>query len=72
VQVSTCLVDAYEDHNRFVEVSLLSIFVMSEVSIWNKEQRLSFVYKLKKTATETFEMLKSPYGEECLLRKVFE
>jgi hypothetical protein len=29
--------------------------------------------KLKKTATETFEMLKSAYGEECLSRtSVFE
>jgi hypothetical protein len=38
------------------------------------EQRaaIKFCVKLKKTATETFEMLKSPYGEECLLRKVFE
>jgi hypothetical protein len=39
------------------------------------EQReaIKFCVKLKKTATETFEMLKSAYGEECLLRaSVFE
>jgi hypothetical protein len=32
------------------------------------EQRaaIKFYVKLKKTATETFEMLKSAYGEECL------
>jgi hypothetical protein len=34
------------------------------------EQRaaIKFCVKLKKTATETFEMLKNAYGEECLLR----
>jgi hypothetical protein len=39
------------------------------------EQRLAikFLVKLKKTATETFEMLKSAYGEEYLSRtSVFE
>jgi hypothetical protein len=40
VQVSSCLVDAYEDYNCFDEGS---VFVMSKVSKWNKEQRLSFV-----------------------------
>jgi NADH:ubiquinone oxidoreductase subunit C len=65
VQVSTCLVDAYEDYNHFGEGSFT---VMSNVSKWNK-----FCVKLKKTATESFEMLKSMYGEECLLRtSVFE
>jgi hypothetical protein len=34
---------------------------------------IKFCVKLKKTATETFEMLKSAYGEECLSRtSVFE
>jgi hypothetical protein len=34
---------------------------------------IKFCVKLKKTTTETFEMLKSAYGEECLSRKsVFE
>jgi hypothetical protein len=34
------------------------------------EQRavVKFCVKLKKTATETFEMLRSSYGEECLSR----
>jgi hypothetical protein len=34
------------------------------------EQRaaVEFCVKLKKTGTETFEMLKSVYGEECLSR----
>jgi hypothetical protein len=39
------------------------------------EQRsaIKFCVKLKETATETFEMLKSAYSEECLLRtSVFE
>jgi uncharacterized metal-binding protein len=62
MQVSTCLVDAYEDYNRFTKVSF---FVVSKVSKWNKAA-IRFCVKLKKTATETFEMLKSAYGEECL------
>jgi hypothetical protein len=34
---------------------------------------IRFCVKLNKTATKTFEMLKSAYGEECLLRtSVFE
>jgi hypothetical protein len=34
------------------------------------EQRaaIKFCVKLKKTTTETFEMLKNSYGEECLSR----
>jgi hypothetical protein len=34
------------------------------------EQRaeIKFCVRLKKTATETFEMLKSAFGEECLSR----
>jgi hypothetical protein len=34
------------------------------------EQRavIKFCVKLKQTATETFEILKSTYGEECLPR----
>jgi hypothetical protein len=36
------------------------------------EQRVAikFCVKLNKTAIETFEILKSAYGEECLSRKV--
>jgi hypothetical protein len=45
----------------------LVFFVMSKVSKWNRAE-LKFCEKLKKTATETFEMLKNAYGEECLLR----
>jgi hypothetical protein len=34
---------------------------------------IKFCVKLKKTATETFEILRSAYGEECSLRvSVFE
>jgi hypothetical protein len=40
VQVSTCLVDAYEDYICFGEVSCS---VISVVSKWNKDQWLSFV-----------------------------
>jgi hypothetical protein len=70
MQVSTRFVDAYEDYNCLCGVSF---FVVSKVSNWKKERRLSFFVKLKKTATETFEMLKSAYGEECLSRtSVFE
>jgi hypothetical protein len=49
VQVSTCLVDEYEDYNCFGEVS---------VEGFKMEQRAAtkFCVKLKKTATETFEM----------------
>lgn len=39
VEVSTCLVAAYEDYS-FGEVSF---FFMSKVSEWNKEQWLNFV-----------------------------
>jgi hypothetical protein len=38
---------------------------MSEVSKWKKEV-IKFCVKLKKTATGTFEMFTSVYGEECL------
>jgi hypothetical protein len=69
VQVS-CLVDAYEDYSCFSEVSFYR-----RVEGFNMEQRaaIKFRVKLKKTVTETFEMLKSTYGEECLSRtNVFE
>jgi hypothetical protein len=63
VQVSTCLFDAYEDYNCFGEVFLsCQIFKMEERAA-NK-----FCVKLKKTATETFEMLKCAYDKECLPR----
>jgi hypothetical protein len=65
VQVSACLVDAYGDSNCFGEVSF---FVVSNVSKWNKAT-IKFCLKLKKTATETFAMFKSVYGEERLCRR---
>jgi hypothetical protein len=68
-QVSTCLVDAYEDYIVLVKL------VFSSCRRFQIEQRaaIKFCSKLKKTATETFEMLKSAYGEECLSRTgVFE
>jgi hypothetical protein len=39
------------------------------VEDFKMEQRavIKFCVKLKKTAAKTFEMLKSAYGEECLL-----
>jgi histone-lysine N-methyltransferase SETMAR len=38
-----------------------------------RRRAIKFCVKLKKTVTETFEMLKSTYGEECLSRiNVFE
>jgi hypothetical protein len=64
------LVDAYGDYNSFGEVS----FFLS-CRRFQKEKRaaIKFCVKLQKTATETFEMMKSVYGEECLLRtSVFE
>jgi hypothetical protein len=41
LNVSPCLVDAYEDYSCFGEVSF---FIVSEISEWNKEQWLSFVW----------------------------
>jgi hypothetical protein len=65
VQVLICLVDAYEDYSCFGEV----IF-FCRIEGFKMEQRaaIKFSVKLKKTAIETFEMLKSVYGEECLSR----
>jgi hypothetical protein len=68
VQVSTCLVGAYEDYSCFSEVSF---FVMLKVSKWNRAA-IKFCAKLKKAATETFEMLKSACGEEYLSRTSVE
>jgi hypothetical protein len=64
------LVDAYEDCSCVGEVSF---FVVLNVSKWEQRATIKFCVKLKKTATETFAMLKNAYGEECLSRKsVFE
>jgi hypothetical protein len=50
VQVSTCLVDAYEDYSCFGEVNF---FVVSKVSKWNKEHRLSKQLQSPHLKTET-------------------
>jgi hypothetical protein len=50
VQVSSCLVHAYEDCNCFGEVNF---FVMSKVSKQNKE-RLGFVQKYGKQLLKRF------------------
>jgi hypothetical protein len=65
MQVSTCLVDAYEDYNYFGEVSFFRL-----VDSFKMEQRRAtkICVKLKKTVIERFEMLKSVYGEEYLSR----
>jgi hypothetical protein len=65
VQVSTCLVDPYEDYNCFGEVSFFFCFKGFKMK---QRAEIKFCVILKKTATETFEMLKSAYGEECLSR----
>jgi hypothetical protein len=67
VQISTCLVNAYEDYNCFGEVKFFC-----HVKGFKMEQRaaIMFFVKLKKTATDTFEMLKSMYGEECYQEQV--
>jgi hypothetical protein len=64
VLVSTCLVDAYEDDSCFGEVSFSCRRFQN-----GRNKTIKFCVKLKKTATETFEMLRSAYGEECLLNR---
>jgi hypothetical protein len=64
------LVDAYENYDYFGKVSFFR-----RVETFKMEQReaIKFCVKLKKTATETFEMLKSAYGEVSLSKtSVFE
>jgi hypothetical protein len=59
----------YEDYSCVGEGNFF------RVEVFKIEQRaaIKFCVKLKKTAIETFEMLESAYGEECLLRtSVFE
>jgi hypothetical protein len=54
---------------------VLMKLVFCHVGVFKMDQRaaIKFCVKLKKTATETFEMLKSEYGEEFLSRtNVFE
>jgi hypothetical protein len=59
------LVDACEDYNSFSEVSF---FLSCRRFQKGERAAIKFCVKLQKTATETFERLKSVYGEECLLR----
>jgi hypothetical protein len=60
------VVDAYQYYTCFGEVSFFTIKI--EQGKANK-----FCLKLKKTATEMFQMLKGVYGEKCLSRtSVFE
>jgi hypothetical protein len=63
MQVSTSLVEAYENYNPFGEVSFF-------VEDFKMEQRtaIELCVKLKKTTIEMFVMLKSEYGEEWLSR----
>jgi hypothetical protein len=62
MQVSTCLVDAYEDYNCFGEVCF---FRRIEGFKIEQSSTCKFCVNLKKTSTELLEMLKSAYGEEC-------
>jgi hypothetical protein len=48
VQVSTCLVNAYEDYSSLGEIS----FFFRRVEGFKMEQRAAISVKLKKTATE--------------------
>jgi hypothetical protein len=55
--------------------AVLVELVFCRVEGYKMEQRtaINFCVKLKKTGTETLELLKSAYGEECLSRRsVFE
>jgi hypothetical protein len=54
VQVSTCLIDAYEDYNCFSNVSFLCRRFQNE-----QRAAIKFCVRLKKTTLETSEMLKS-------------
>jgi transposase len=59
------LVDAYENYSCFGEVGF---FIKME-----QRAAIKFCVKLNTAATETFEMLKRAYGEECSSRtSVFE
>jgi hypothetical protein len=68
VRVSTCLVDSYEDYNYFGEV----IFLLLCPKFQNGTRAaIKFYVKLKKTASETFEMLKSAYGKNVYREQVY-
>jgi NADH:ubiquinone oxidoreductase subunit C len=65
VQVSTCLVDSYGNYNCFGEDSF---FYHSKSFKVEQRAAIKFCEKLKNTATEMFQTLKSVYGEEYLSR----
>jgi hypothetical protein len=49
-----------------MRITIVLVKFFRHVEVFKMEQRttIKFYVKLKKTATETFEMLKSAYGEE--------
>jgi hypothetical protein len=47
---------------------LVFFFCHIEGFKWEQKVSINFRLKLKKATTETFEMLKHAYGEECLSR----
>jgi hypothetical protein len=58
---------------RFIIVLVKFFFYRVEGLKMERRAAIKYCVKLKKTITETFEMLKSAYGEECLSRtSVFE
>jgi hypothetical protein len=58
---------------RITVVLVKLVFRHVEGFEMEKRATIKFCVKLKKPTTETFEMLKSTYGEECLSRtSVFE
>jgi hypothetical protein len=60
-------------HIRITVVLVKLIFCSIEGFKMEQRAAINFCAKLKIMATETFEMLKTAYGEECLSRtSVFE
>jgi transposase len=55
-------------HKRIIVVLLKLAFCRVEGFRLEQRAAIKFCVKLNKTATETFEILKSAYGEECLSR----
>jgi ABC-type transporter lipoprotein component MlaA len=58
---------------RITIVLAKSVFIVSKALKLNKAHALSFFAKLQKTASDTFQTLRSAYGEERLFgRSAFE
>jgi hypothetical protein len=53
---------------RITIVLVKLVFCHAEGFKMEQRAAIKFFVRLKKTATETFEMLKSAYGEDCLSR----